>query len=214
MIKKLILTLILGLVLLASPVMASEVTSMSVPNKTVSLGETFEVEVILTLETESRGGQFDLFFDHNILTCNRVTEGDLFNLGDTQSTHWNEPLIDNQGNGQIIGTACVIVSPSVPVSGSGVFATINFTANEVGTSELELYNVVVGDAGGNSIEVIITNGSITVGLEGDLNGDGKVNILDMIILGQQWGGTGSADLNKDGVVNILDSIIIGANWTG
>ena len=214
MIEKLILALILGMVLLTSPVVASSTTSMTIPDKTVSLGETFDVDVYLTLDTESRGAQFDLTFNHTILTCNSVTEGDLFNKGNTQSTHWNEPLVDNQGNGQILGAACVVVNPSIPVSGSGVFATINFTAKELGESELILSNIVVGDAWGNSVEVIIYNGSVTVGLEGDVNNDGRVNVLDMVLVGIQWGGTGSADINKDGTVNILDSIIIGANWTG
>ena len=219
MIKKPILTLVLvlGIVLLLGlPVGAGSATEVSISpsGQTISPGQTFDVNVYVTLDAESRGAQFDLFFDQEILTCNRVTEGDLFNKGNTQSTQWKEPIIDNQGNGQIIGAACVIVNPSIPVSDSGVFATLSFTAKALGTSELELCNVIVGDAEGNSIEVIVTNGSITVELEGDVNGDGKVNVLDMVLVGIQWGGTGSADINKDGTVNILDSIIIGANWTG
>jgi len=217
MIKKLILTLVLCVgmaLLLGLPVVADSTTSMSVSNQTVSPNETFDMDVYVVLDTDSRGAQFDLLFNCMLLTCNSVTEGDFYNLGGTQDTFWKEPIIDNQGNGQIIGAACVVISPSIPVSGSGVLATISFTAEALGISELELCNVVVGDADGNSVEVIITSGSITVGLEGDLNGDGRVNILDMIIVGIQWGQTSSADLNNDGVVNILDSIIIGANWTG
>jgi len=220
-IRKLILTLALSLgilLLLASQVIAGSATevSLSPPSQTVSLGQTFDVDVYVVLDTDSRGVQFDLTFDHNILTCNSVIEGDLFSLGGTQPTFWKEPIIDNRGNGQIIGAACIIVSPSIPVSGSGVFATISFTAKELGTSELELSNVIVGDTNGNPVEVIITSGSVTVGLEGDVNNDGKVNVLDMVLVGLHWGETGllPEDLNKDGVVNILDSIIIGANWTG
>ena len=193
MIRKLILTLALSLgilLLLASQVIAGSATevSLSPPSQTVSLGQTFDVDVYVVLDTDSRGVQFDLTFDHNILTCNSVIEGDLFSLGGTQPTFWKEPIIDNRGNGQIIGAACIIVSPSIPVSGSGVFATISFTAKELGTTELVLSNVVVGDAEDNSIEVIISNGSITVNLEGDLNNDGRVNVLDMIILGINWTG--------------------------
>ncbi|MCK5018855.1 MAG: hypothetical protein KAS32_17465 [Candidatus Peribacteraceae bacterium] len=218
MIRKSVLTLalLIGLILLSLPVGADTTTSMSVSNQTVSEGETFEVDIFLVLDTDSRGAQFDLTFDHNILTCNSVIEGGLFSLDGTQPTYWNEPIIDNRGNGQILGAACVIISPSMPVSGSGVLATINFTAKELGTSELVLSNVVVGDVWANSVEVIVTNGSVIVELEGDVNSDGRVNILDMILVGIHWEETGSLpeDLNNDGVVNILDSIIIGANWTG
>jgi hypothetical protein len=53
----------------------------------------------------------------------------------------------------------------------------------------------------------------------DVNQDGAINVLDMIVIGQHWGETGSAgwiraDVNADGVVNTLDSIIVGQHWTG
>jgi len=46
----------------------------------------------------------------------------------------------------------------------------------------------------------------------DLNGDGKVNILDLLMIASQLGWTGTPgsnpeDLNQDGTVNILDLII-------
>lgn len=53
----------------------------------------------------------------------------------------------------------------------------------------------------------------------DLNADGYVNVLDMILIGQSWQLTGEpgwlvADINMDGSVNVLDMIIVGQNWTG
>ncbi len=53
----------------------------------------------------------------------------------------------------------------------------------------------------------------------DINGDGGVDVLDMIRLGQQWNQTGAPgwiaeDINTDGIVNILDMIIVGQNWSG
>ena len=61
--------------------------------------------------------------------------------------------------------------------------------------------------------------SIIVSNIGDVNGDGSVNVLDVIRVGQHFGETGEPgwipeDLNKDGVINVLDIIIIGQNWTG
>jgi len=48
---------------------------------------------------------------------------------------------------------------------------------------------------------------------GDLNGDNKVDILDLSILLSKWGASGvAADINKDGVVNILDLSILLSNW--
>jgi len=54
---------------------------------------------------------------------------------------------------------------------------------------------------------------------GDANGDGMVSVLDMVLIGQHWGETGSPgwipeDVIEDGVINVLDMILIGQHWTG
>jgi len=57
------------------------------------------------------------------------------------------------------------------------------------------------------------------GLTGDINQDGKVNILDAILLAGAFGSKPGepnwdlrCDLNKDDKVNILDAIILAANF--
>ncbi len=59
----------------------------------------------------------------------------------------------------------------------------------------------------------------TEGLIGDLNVDGKVNIVDFSILLFHWGSDGSqsnptADLNNDARVNLTDFSIMIFHWTG
>ncbi len=41
----------------------------------------------------------------------------------------------------------------------------------------------------------------------DINGDGVVNILDLVIVAQSLG-TGENDVNGDGVTNVFDLVII------
>jgi len=53
----------------------------------------------------------------------------------------------------------------------------------------------------------------------DVNGDGRVNVLDMIRIGMHWGETGSPgwipeDVKQDGVIDVLDMILVGMYWTG
>lgn len=62
--------------------------------------------------------------------------------------------------------------------------------------------------------------SITLGvLVGDVNGDGHVNALDLVLVGQHFGESGAPgwipeDINIDGFVDVLDIILIFQNWTG
>jgi nitrous oxidase accessory protein NosD len=65
----------------------------------------------------------------------------------------------------------------------------------------------------------LTGGTIFVGIQGDINNDGTVNILDAIKLGNAFLATSSssnwnpnADINNDGIVNILDAIILGNHF--
>ena len=53
----------------------------------------------------------------------------------------------------------------------------------------------------------------------DINMDGSVNVLDMTLISQDLGQTGTPgwireDVNNDGVINILDLVLIGQHWTG
>jgi len=84
------------------------------------------------------------------------------------------------------------------------------------TITMDIHDVIVSDPHANPIAVEEKDGVFVLGLKGDLNGDGKINILDIIrkvniILRnppppteyELW----AADDNCDGSVNILDIIL-------
>jgi len=49
---------------------------------------------------------------------------------------------------------------------------------------------------------------------GDANGDGIVDVEDLLIVLAQWGTTGpEGDVNHDGIVNVVDLLMVLANWT-
>jgi hypothetical protein len=51
--------------------------------------------------------------------------------------------------------------------------------------------------------------------QGDVNGDGVVDVIDLLELLASFGPCGdcAADLNGDGVVDVVDLLVILANWS-
>jgi hypothetical protein len=47
---------------------------------------------------------------------------------------------------------------------------------------------------------------------GDLNGDGVVNVTDLLALLGNWGNAGTGDLNDDGTVNVMDLLELLGAW--
>ncbi len=105
--------------------------------------------------------QFDLSYNPNIVTAVSVVEGNLLHQGGA-STYFNAGQINNVA-GTIAGVFGVIISPGQMVSTASTFAVITMTAGSAGGScPLTLSNVVIGDIGGHSVPVTLTNGTIRV----------------------------------------------------
>ena len=189
-------------------------------SKTVSQGEQFTLDILVTPAVAIAGAQCNISFDPSLITADAVAEGNLLSQGGA-GTFFMAGTIDNVA-GTITGMAGAITTPGAEVLTQGVFATVTFTADAVnGDTPITLSDVIVGDAGGDPVAVEVTNGSVTVspGLIGDVNGDGHVNVLDLVLIGQHWGETGTPgwipeDVKVDGVINVLDMVLIGQHWTG
>ena len=81
--------------------------------------------------------------------------------------------------------------------------------------------------GGNEIAVLCSGNDADnvwlidglLGVFGDINGDGAVDVLDLLLLLAAWGdcppppGACPADLNGDGTVDVLDLLLLLANWS-
>lgn len=179
----------------------------------VQENESFTIRIDLNPREPIAGAQCDLYFNPALLTANSVMDGGYFDMW----TDFNLE-IDNI-NGVISNISAVDLSGEIA---QGTFVYINFTAKSVeGTSFLNLSNIVIGRPDGTPVPLIFNNGNATVITypPWDLNKDNRTNILDLILLVQHWGETGSpcwipADVNCDGVINILDMVLVGQHWTG
>jgi hypothetical protein len=184
----------------------------------VGIGDTFTVDIFVNPDTAIAGAQFNLSFDVSVVTANDVTEGNLLSQGGAP-TFFMSGTINNVA-GTITNVAGAVAARGETVSQPGTFATVSFTAGTaVGTSALDLSNVIVGNLQGQAVPIIVSDGSVTVCPDWDVNLDLGINVLDMVLVGQHWGETGAAhwirgDVNRDGEINVLDMILVGQHWTG
>ncbi|MAI67700.1 MAG: hypothetical protein CMJ26_07480 [Phycisphaerae bacterium] len=86
-------------------------------------------------------------------------------------------------------------------------ATLNTNGYIIYASEVDNQGTIIGED-----DIIIINPPVT----GDLDGDGVVGILDILIVIAEWGpcsGACISDMNTDGTVDVLDLLVLIANWT-
>ena len=172
--------------------------------------DTFTLDIRAKDIYDMAAWQFDIAFDPAILEAINVTEGDFLKMGST--TLFQSGTIDNV-NGKITGLSAIRLSTR-GVSGTGTLLQVTFKAKSGGETRLALQNFEFGAITGDAIpagphEVRITvEGRLATG---DVNRDGRVSILDLILIAQQLGRRVAAnspvDLNGDGVVSILDLIL-------
>ncbi len=156
---RIILT-VTGMAACAAPSYGS--TVISAGTQTVNAGQTFNLNVSISGVTDLYSWQFDLSFDHTLLTANSITEGPfLKSLGGT--TNYVPGTINNS-TGKISNTADTLTGPAgTGVSGAGVLAIVNFTAGAItGISTIALSNIFLSDSNFNPIVNTPMNGSVTI----------------------------------------------------
>jgi len=181
-------------------------------------GDTFTLDIRAENITDFAGWQFDIVFDSTLLEAVSVSEGDFLKT-DGGTTFFQGGSIDNAA-GKIGGLSAARLSTQ-GVNGTGVLLQVRFKAKAAGETELALRNFEFAASTGDSIpagphEIRITiEGQLTTG---DVNRDGRVSILDLVLTAQQLGKrvpAGSAvDVNGDGIVSILDLIIVAQGIAG
>ncbi len=172
----------------------------------VHVGVPFTLELMVENVTDLAGWQADIAFDPAVLSTISVTEGDFLSK-DGGSTFFQGGNINNTG-GEITGLVAARTTGG-GTSGTGVLLSIAFEAEAYGEGRLRLENVRLGDPDGNSIphEIVINSFNFKQGH--DVNGDGNVNIFDLVLIVQNFNQTNpQADVNGDGDVNIFDLILV------
>ena len=175
--------------------------------KRTNVGDTFTLDLIVEDVVDLAGWQIDIAFNPQVLGAVSVTEGD-FLTKNGGNTFFLQGTIDN-ASGTITGVNQVFLGDG-GVSGVGKLLSITFEAKATGQETLRLRNLALGSGNGDNIPyALVTNPIITVGASRDINGDGSVNISDLILVGQNLGSANpQSDINDDGKVNIFDLIAV------
>ena len=176
------------------------------------VGDTFTFGVRAEDVFDLAGWQFDIVFDPAVLEAVDVSEGDFLKT-DGGATFFQSGRIDNAA-GKITGLKSARLSDS-GVSGTGNVLQIKFKAKSHGETRLALGNFKFGSSTGEIIPAGPHEIFITVEQRlptGDVNRDGDVDILDLILVAQQLGKSvpadSAVDVNGDGVVNIFDLTLV------
>ena len=96
--------------------------------------------------------------------------------------------------------------------GAGTLATLTFEVTAVKPSYITLSDVMIMEQDLTSIPIIVKSGSIVVRSKEvlDVNGDGVINILDLIVVAAHFSeiGKSQADVNGDSIVDIKDLLLV------
>ena len=152
----------------------------------IHIDDTFTLDISAEAVFDMAGWQFDIAFDPAILEAISVSEGNFLKTGGT--TFFQGGSIDNVA-GKITALSAARLSAQ-GVSGTGTLVQVRFKAKSAGETKLVLQNFEFGATTGDLIPAGPHQVSITVEgrlATGDVNRDGRVSILDLILVAQQLG---------------------------
>ena len=178
----------------------------------IHAGDTFMLDIRAENVIDFAGWQFDIAFDPAVLEAVEVNEGNFLKEGGG-TTFFQKGTIDNT-TGKITKLSSARLNKD-GVSGTGTLLSVTFTAKTGGETRLSLHNFQLGSVTGEVINagphefVFTIEGQLATG---DVNRDGQVSVLDLILVSRHLGENASvnpqADVNRDGTINIQDLIVV------
>ena len=185
--------------------------TFSATETTLLVGDTFTLNLNAENITDLAGWQADITFDPNILEAVEITEGDFLKTEDG-STFFQDGTIDNAA-GKITNLFSARVSES-GVNDTGTLLSVTFKAKAGGETQVTLENFEFSSISGEVIPSVPPNITMTIGEypPWDVNQDGRVSVVDLVLVAKDLGSDAPAnlrtDVNRDGVINIQDLIIV------
>lgn len=199
------------------------------PKSPLGVGDTFTQTIEIQDATDLTSWQMDIAFNPDVLEVVDISEGDFLKGEEAyDESDWVELLklggketlffVDEQNPGKIAIRQVRVRIPGAPmsgISGAGVLVKLNFRFVSFSEALLGLHNVRLSDSSGERLSYTVTLTPVvathTSAAVEDINQDGKVDILDLVVVASSIGAAQPnlrADVNDDGIVDILDLVVI------
>ena len=187
--------------------------SLSTDPTPVRLGETFTLRFSAEDVIDLAGWQVNIIYDADVLEAVEVNEGDFLKSGGG-AAFFLPGTIDNTA-GEIIKISSARTGGG-GATGTGTLLSVTFIPKAIGETRITLNNFFAGSSSGETISSETLGIVITIEERAypawDVNQDGQVNVLDLILVAQHLGEDASvnlaSDVNGDGTINVLDLIVV------
>ena len=160
-------------------------------------GENFTVNISVDPEENEYVfvAQYSLYFNNTLLNGTSPVNGSFLSQDGADTL-----VLINTTNNTIGKTEYgeMRIDVNYGINTSGTLSTITFQAIADGCSELVLDDVILADSNQSIIPANITNGSVRIGLCGDVNGNGEVTGYDKTVLALYIGEVPGWELNCRG----------------
>jgi len=206
---------------LVDPAQDGEENLIWVQDATGAAGSVTTVKVLLTVDQDLYGAWLELIFDQSKLQVATLAENGITRGADAGGLL--ELVLDedavtaaNSAGKLVVAMIDTTLAEPLTAGADNELLKVRFVVDEsaeVGDIPITLTNVsfasVVDDVPVD-VEVSMQDGKVTVAefAKGDVSGDGKVNIFDLLDLLKVLSGKGTAaglaDVNSDGKTNIFD----------
>lgn len=181
------------------------------PTGTIYPGQTFTVTVYCSPTRPVKSYEFKVNYDKNVVKALSVTEGNFFS---GYQTFFSPGIIDNT-NGNIKNIYNLIVGAGTVVN-PGNFVIITFEALNYGLVNITLTNLGVTNETAYipvtlTNGVVNIYSSYDMNLDRTIN---LLDLMDVASYYGQTGAPGwiKQDINKDGQIKVLDLVILSAHW--
>jgi len=185
----------------------------------INLGEEFAVDIFVESVIDLRGFEFDLQWTNpDVLTFVTVTK---FRTVFGESGIGHQPTEPPDQINGIYKDVSAAKTGASGVTGSGIMLGASFRAKAVGSSKIQLQNLILVDSNEERLDCEIHELKVIVEdpvRPWDVNVDGVVNIFDLSIVVRSIGQPIPThldiypDVNGDGVIDLNDSVLVSAHF--